>query len=352
MRRSLAWILAATFALAATAVFAEDDGPAFSAADLAVEEDALPDGWSMTYDEVEDSPGEAIEEWANEVARGSGIDERSLFYEIRVLESPEKAHATLLLVEVDGDPGALPARLERAAKENLWSFRTMGHPSRLLVLAAPASIRDDVMKLQLATSVRTLTRLAHERHEAGSLVGAEAYANGALAIEPKAGMPHAVQGLAAAKVEKWEEAVAAFDKAFDKGKVFTPEGELAHRSWRTFGYALLKLKKKEADEKAVHALEQAIATADVLEGHEQTFAIHYNLACALSRLGRVKPACQRLEEALEMAKKRLGPQRFSGYLNNTVRRDPDLENIRGKSCYDEVLERVTRGVATSPLDGI
>lgn len=353
MPRPHVWLFAAAFALLAAPALAEEDaGPAYGASDLAVEEDTLPDGWSVVYDELEDTPGEAIEEWATQVARGAGVEEEALYYETRVLESPEKAHATLLLVEVDGDAGTLPQKLARAAEGEGWMSRQMGHPTRLLVLAAPDSIRQKTLDLQMKTSVATLTRLANERQEAGSLVGARAYVDGALALEPKAGMPNAVLGLIAMRAEEWEDAIEAFEKAFAKDALHQPEGELEHRSWRTFGYVLLQLEKREYDERAVEALERAIATAGVLKGREQVFAIHYNLACALSRLKRTQEACDRLETALDMAKKRLGPGGFGAYLNRTVKRDADLDNIRGKPCYEKVLERVTKGVATSPLDGI
>jgi tetratricopeptide (TPR) repeat protein len=165
-------------------------------------------------------------------------------------------------------------------------------------------------------------------------------------------MPYAVMGLVAAQAESWEDAIAAFEKGLDADAPMQPEGELAHRSWRTYGYALLQAKKREYDERAVQALKSAIATADVLDGEQQVFAIYYNLACALSRLERVQEACRELEAALGRAKTRLGPRGFQGYLQGRVMRDPDLENVRGKPCFEEVIRRVTQGVATSPLDGI
>jgi tetratricopeptide (TPR) repeat protein len=354
MRRSLPWLVTLALGLALAGAYAEDSSaPAYSASDLAVEEETLPEGWTIVYDEFPDTPGEdAMETWAKAVAGRAGVSEDALSTEIRVLESPQGAHATLLLIEVDGDAGTLPQVIAKAAQTEGWTSRVMGHPSRILVVAAPESIRKTVLDLQMKVSIDTLTRLAYERKEAGSRIGAEAYAKGALAIEPKAGRPQAVLGLVAGKAEDWDAAITAFEKAFAKSAVMPPEGELAHRAWRTYGYALLQKKDEGADKRAVEALEQAIATAGVLEGKEQVFAIYYNLACALSRLKRVEDACGRLETALELAKKRLGPVGFQGYLNGTVMRDNDLDNIRGKPCYQAVIERVTKGVGTSPLDGI
>ena len=348
------WILvvALPLVLAVHPAFAEDDAPPFGAADLAVEEDLLPKGWKILYDEVDDTPGEAIEAWAIEVASAAGVDEDDLLLEIRVLESPEKAHATLLVIEMEGDPSLFQKRLEIAAKDKAWFVKPLGHPTRILVIASPAALRKQLELVQELAAVKTLTRLAYERLDAGSLRGAERFAKGALAVSPKAETPHAVVGLAASKEERWDDAIKAFEKAFAGKSDMVPEERLAHWSWRTYAYSLLQRKEKASDQKAIGAFEKAIATVKYAEKKEPVFPIFYNLACTYARLGKTKEACERLEEALLMAKKRLGPQGFRRYVEGTVSKDEDFEKLRNEPCFEEVLDRVTSDTGRSPLDGI
>lgn len=347
------WILAVLLPLlAAPLALADDEPPPFGASDLAVEEDLLPDGWSVLYDEVDDTPGEAIETWAVEVAGSAGVDEDDLLFEIRVLESPEKVHATLLVVEVDGDPTALESRLKRAAKEKGWRVRALAHPTRLLVIAAPSAMLDKLEAIQLAAAVKTLSRLGFERYDNGSLRGAERFAEGALALAPDAETPHAVLGLAAEKEQRWDDAVAAFEKAFAGKTAMAPEARLAFWAWQSYGLCLLKQKTKAAATKAATAFEQAIGLAEFAKKREPVFPVYYNHACALTLTGEYPKACAQLEKALELAKKRLGPRRFRQVTVAEVQKDPDLEKLREQPCFEEMMDRVTADTGRSPLDGI
>ncbi len=320
------------------------DQPTYGAQDIAIEDDGLAEGWEIVYDEVEGTPGDAIAEWAEGVARGSGLDpDDVLLTDVRLLQSPTGEHATLLVVEVDGDPGGFPAALKKAATGEGYAFRAMGHPSRLLVVAAPESIRKAVLNMENNYAVTTLTNMAYERFDAGSMVGARNYADGALAIDPEATMPYAVYGMIGVKEEDWNAAFENFQKAFKAQGKLQPTGRLAMWSYRNFGYALMKLKKPEADKAAAEALRRAIQHERYAEKDEyvQLFVPHYNLACALARLKQTDAALDALENALLMAKERMPKAQVEGFVRSRVMTDEDLASIRDASRFQDLVEKAT-----------
>lgn len=58
-------------------------------------------------------------------------------------------------------------------------------------------------------------------------------------------------------------------------------------------------------------------------------AAHYNIACALARLGRVAESCQNLEKAFQSG--------FDNY--NTVRVDPDLSDVHSSLEFETLMEK-------------
>lgn len=335
-------------ALFATAAFAPGAGaaeqPPFGAQDIAIEDEGLADGWEIVYEAPEGTPGDAIVEWAEGIARGAGLDpDDQLLTDVRILKSPGAEHATLLIVEVDGEPGGFPAALEKAAKGAGYTYRTMGYPTRLLVVAAPDGIRTAVLNMENTYAVRTLTNMAYERHDSGSDVGAKAYADGALAIDGEATMPYAVFGMIAVKQEDWKAAIEAFQKAFKPQAKLQPVGRLAMWSYRNYGYALMKAKNPEADKIAAEALRQAIAHEQFAEKDEyvQLFVPHYNLACALARLNQTDEALDALEHALLMAKERMPLAGVESFVKQRVLTDDDLASIRKEKRFDEIIKKAT-----------
>ena len=64
---------------------------------------------------------------------------------------------------------------------------------------------------------------------------------------------------------------------------------------------------------------------------EPTF--HYNLACSYSLLGELDAAFGALDRAIEL-----------GYDEvDHLRRDPDLENLRGDRRYHQILRKLAEG---------
>lgn len=329
-----------------------DDQPPYGAQDIAIEDDGLAEGWEIVYDDVEGTPGEALVGWAEALATASGLDpDDALLTDLRILKSPTGEHATLLIVEIDGAPGSYRDALEKAAKTEGYAFREMGHATRLLVVAAPASISKSLLNMENTYAVKTLTNMAYERFNSGSMVGARKYADGALAIDSDATMPYAVYGMIGVKEEDWKSAFENFQKAFKAQGKLQPTGRLAMWSYRNFGYALMKLKKPDADKAAVEALRRAIQHERYAEQDEyvQLFVPHYNLACALARLGEKDDALDALEKSLLMAKERMGKAGVEGFVKGRVLTDTDLESIRGAKRFEEIIKKAT-GLSTEEVE--
>ena len=142
-----------------------------------------------------------------------------------------------------------------------------------------------------------------------------------------------------------------FQKAFASGGKLRPRGRLAMWGYRNFGYALLKVKKPEADKAAVEAFQQAIAHERYAEKkeHPMLFVPRYNLACALARLGKKSDALDALDDSLSMAKDRMPLASLEGFVKQRVLTDEDLESIRDEPRFDEIVKRAT-GLSTEEVE--
>ncbi|MFV1959261.1 MAG: hypothetical protein ACC662_07595, partial [Planctomycetota bacterium] len=83
---ALGLVVTVLLGLALRPVWADDDAPepSFGAQDVVLEEDGLPKGWSVVYDGVTATPGDALETWATSLAEAAGIDEDDLLFETRI----------------------------------------------------------------------------------------------------------------------------------------------------------------------------------------------------------------------------------------------------------------------------
>ena len=208
-----------------------------------------------------------------------------------------------------------------------------------------------VLNMENTYAVKTLTTMGYERLEDGSTVGARRYAEGALAIDSAATMPYAVIGMIGVKEKDWNAAFENFQKAFKANGKLQPTGRLAMWSYRNFGYALMKLKKPEADKAAAEALRRAIQHERYAEKDEyvQLFVPHYNLACVLSRLKKTDESLEALTTALEMAKERMGQAGLEQFIKGRVRNDEELEHTRSSKGFEEVIKRVI-GMSSEELE--
>lgn len=323
------------------------DEPIYDGDDIALEPEYMPDGWTLDDD---DEIAEALEAFVEEVA--SADPDLDVDTVERVVRHADLPPIPVVLVTIDGNAEVFAKRLESAATGR-YGFRRMGSPSRLLLYEAPADVHSALEKAHVVASVRALTARAIEKFELGSRVGAQQYAEGAAMIAPDAGAPQAILGLVLDAEEKRGEAIAVFRKALRDGASIPPEGLIRYRSWRTLGQDLLLQKDASLDAEARDALQAAVDMEDALgdDSPKDSYATHYDLACALSRLDQRDAALGRLGRALTLAKREMETGRYRMFLINHVPKDPDLENIRKDPRYEKVIAE-SAGEAAQPLRGM
>lgn len=343
LRMLLSVLLGSVLLLLASPVVAGDEPPPFGASDLALEEEGLLDGWEIVYEDIEGTPGEAIEQWIVRVATGAGLEEDALFTEIRILDGPEDVAATIAVVEVEGDLGGLPKALAQQGKGLGYAVRPLGHPTRLLVVAAPEAVRSKVIDMQVDYAVGILARLAFERLEAGSYVGAQAFARGARVIDAKAGAPLVVLGMVATKESQWDEAIEAFRIGFGKSAQKKAKGRMAMRGYAHYGYACLQKKDVEHDREGRDALEKCVALEENAGPKDPKFIQRYNLGCAHARLNEVDRALEQLEMALQLAKIKFGEHGLQQWVKNTVVPDEDWKNLKDNDRFQALIDKFTGG---------
>ncbi|MHC5012287.1 MAG: TPR end-of-group domain-containing protein [Planctomycetota bacterium] len=334
--------LLATVFLASTVRAEEDEPPPFGASDVVIEADALPEGWTMLDEDVEGTPGTALESWALGVANGSGLDEDALYFETRILRRESGELATILVIEVEGDAQRFADALGNMASARGHALRRFGHPSRLFVVAAPEAIRPEVISLETTYAIGTLTRLAWERLQTGGRMAAIRYAEGAAAVDEAAGAPHTVLGLAAFGERDWDTAIAAFRKAFGRQAALRAEGRLALFGWGRFGQSLLMKQSAEVNAEARDALEKAVALEDVAKAGDPMYEWLYDLACAHNRLDETQKALDRLEQSFALAKQRAAQQVYVGLVQHAMR-DPDLASLKENPRFKEIIRKATGG---------
>jgi hypothetical protein len=351
--RLIRWTLPVlALALAAAPALAEDEPPPYGAADLALEDDGLAEGWEISYDELPGTPGEGIEEWIVSVGKACGLDEDALYTEYRILKGPEAVVATLAVVEVEGELKSFPETIEARGKAQGYTVRSIGHPSRILVLACPESARQAVLEMELNYAVRILSELGFERLETGSNLSAMKMAQGARKIDAKAGVPFVVLGMAATKMEKWDEAIEAFRAGFAKSATVRAKGRLAMRGFAHYGYACLQKKDPTLDREGRDAFEKCIALEEHAEKKDPKFIQRYNYACALSRVSELDTALDQLEMALAYAKIHFGPAGVKQWIQTVVVKDEDLKPIMGNPRFKALVDKFTGGAGTEDVDGL
>jgi tetratricopeptide (TPR) repeat protein len=245
-----------------------------------------------------------------------------------------------------------------AAKEKGWHHQELGTPLRMLIVTGPESARGDVIRKQSVHGTEQLLRIA-EKRMAGSLQAGRAVLQSALALEPKSGAAHAFLGYLIAseadqvndrgQVEKAKEIYATaldpFRKAFGPDVAPPmPPPPFAYRALSQFGAALLWQKTPEANAEAKKVLAKAVE----LEQHAQngqTWAVRYNLACALSLLGEKAEAVKHIAVSLDAMKSSLPKDELKRRLDHLAK-DPDLDNIRNEPAFKEAVERVSAGTSS------
>jgi tetratricopeptide (TPR) repeat protein len=345
MKRLLALLALLSTLPPALAEDAVDEVPAYGAADLALETDALPERWRFADDLA---PAEALEAWVREVAGAAGVAENDLLVEARVVVTSEEAVVPTLLVEIDGEAKPAAEALEKAGPGRGRFVRRMGHPSRLLVAGGEEAVRNQVVTLNVTYAVETLSRLAYERLEAGSRIAAIDFAQDVARIDRAAGMPWAVLGLAAAQAGDPLEAIDALRRAFQGEAGLRPRGRLALNAWGALGQTLLTQKNADMDREARGALDQALALEAFAGPKDGVHAYRYDLACALVRIGEPAAGIATLVKAFETAKAKLSGAAYGQFVSWATK-DPDFEPVREDPAFKEAIEKAS---GTVPSAGI
>ena len=353
LRVLLSALLGLALLLTLSPAFAGDEPPPYGASDLVLEEEGLDEGWEISYDELPGTLGEEkMEEWIGTVTRSAGVDEDAFLAEIRVVQGPEGAVATFAVVEVDEEAKVLAETLDTRGKALGYLVRSIGHPTRLLIIEGSESARKAVEKMQLEYAVRSLSKLGFERLTAGSQMGAIAFARGAQSIQKKAGAPLVLLGMDAAKLEKFEDALEAFRAGFKDGVPAPATGRLAMRGNAHFGYVLLKDKSKAAATEAAKVLERAVALEKHADEKDSTFATRQNLARAYVRLGQMDKAFGMLATALEMGKVKLGVAGLMQWVKAQVASADEWKPLLEDPRFKSVVEGVTGQAADDDDEGL
>jgi tetratricopeptide (TPR) repeat protein len=357
-RAPLSFLVAALFALSASPALAEDwESPPFYGEDVALEEECLPEGWSL----VEDSAGKpdpAPQAKVNELAAAAKIGSEYVTFASQLLKDGDGNLVTLVLVDVDQDPKDLTGPVKAAALAAGWGYAELGNPSRFVLAVGEEKARQTALKTQREAAVNALARAATKKlgRQAGNPTQAAKLARAALAIAPDAASPHAILGLVKADglginkdVEAWEEAVKEFRLAFKANAPHAPEGVLAQEALGTYGLALLQRKDPERDKEARDALKRAVALGKSGSGLKPVWVHQYNLACAHSRLGEKADALRELEGSLELAKEDPPGRDFERFVKNDVAGDEDFAPLKDDPAFQEVLKKALAG---SSSDGV
>jgi hypothetical protein len=307
---------------------AEEEAPAvyFDWSDVKLTAAAVPEGWKLVTGGADTGSDqrEALYEAVREAAKESGLDSTATDSLLQTIECPGGKVATVALVDVKGKPGGLPAALEARAKKAEFAYRTLGTPARLLLVAAPADLRDEVVAVQAKWAGGRLAAKAWSAHESRLFDRAESLAKAALALEPTAAPAHMTVGfLRVAEAEQagpesWKPVVTSLRAAIDAKAAFPlSEREAAHVRG-VLGLAMLQT--KEGDAEARDVLAKAVEKAALLEPREALIN-RYNLACAHGRLKELDAAFEHLAAVLEQNSK-------SPLVRLDWRKDEDFANLR------------------------
>ena len=186
-----------------------------------------------------------MESWIGSVRKSAGVDEERV-----PRRDPRPAgagrcrgHARRRRGRRRGHGARGDARAARARPSATSCGRSVT-PRASSSSRGPRPSRQVVEQMQLHYAVRSLSDLGFERLAAGSQVGAVAFARGAQSIQKKAGAPLVLLGMAAAKLEKFQDAIEAFRAGFKDGVPAPAKGRLAMRGNAHYGYVLLKSEGK------------------------------------------------------------------------------------------------------------
>lgn len=293
--------------------------------DMLMADGALPEGWKLAPREAA-KEGEAAVVAAVAAAGGAGTKA-----EARTVAAPDGRGAVVVLADLAAAPAEEGKALHAAAAAQGGVARSLGHPTRWVVVTGAA--KDEALGMQLAWAAKMLAVKASASLERRNGPRALELARVVLELDPKHVVGHMVVGRTSASeaielaTREAEDAAPTLEFALrhlraalaKDGTGTLTEAERTSTSSET-GLALLYARTPAADAEARDLLKQAVAGA--FGNEREALIARYNLACAHGRLKELDPAFAALTAALE------GMAKLGGDLLGTWREDADFAHLK------------------------
>ena len=335
----------------ATPVFAEDTPsariPTYDIGDLLIHEPALPNGWSRMTDASPKGAPNAKDLLA--LATAAEIDE--VDFDLRVMRTrKDEETGVVCFLAVEVPPDRFRELLDKKAGRT-WTVTELGSPTRLgVVWASTASAAKTLNAWLREVSVRGLCTFIWVQYldADGPADWDRAFRYLPLAgkIEPDAGCLNLLRGYRAVLLEKKDEAVAHWRKAFKAG-VPAPmrPSRFSVIAAHYVGQDRLAAGGDKAVAEARVALEQGVAWE--MSNHQIMLrsANRYNLACTYARLGMIDEAFEQLEavrkiraDALKSGSSEAKPAEYERHYAHVATGDPDLAPLRKDPRFAALLK--------------
>lgn len=317
--------------------------PEHSAYDMALAAAGLPEGWKLVPSAEGAADENALKDAVVATVKDS-IKPDAVHFVMRSATTPDGKKAVFALVDLDEKAPKAVDALGAAAAAKGWTVRTLGAPTRLLVVAAPADVAAKATEVQTAYAARMLAVKASAALENRNARRAFLLGRAVLALDGKHAVGHMVVGQlllgegTQAKQAQGDGADELLAKAVvhlraavakDATGTLTP-GERA-TTLGELGLGLLYTKKADAEARDV--LKEAVA--GTFDSPRTAAVARYNLACAHGRLKELDAAFKELATVLEAESK----SPADGQLLGAWRADEDFTNLRADPRWAELEKK-------------
>jgi tetratricopeptide (TPR) repeat protein len=323
------------------------DVPIWSAEEMAFDVESLPEGWAACPKDAEIPEGAPTEAMLMDLGQAVGLDEDTLFVETRTVKKGE-TQVVASLIDIDTDPAAFRAVIDKSAAAGGWMVKELGSPMRpMVVWSADAAAAKELAAFAREAAVYRLAENAWanlgERSIDGHRAGMERLRAAGL-IEEKAGVVAAIAGFLQFQQDRGR-AIGAWMHALKKDTPIPPKGEMRVQVAHQLGQVLLEANRDELLAPALEVLKDAVANEaalDVAKNPRHAWMVYgnrYNLACTYSRMGKLDDAFKTLEESLVFAKEHLDAEAFAQSYNHCRNVDPDMAPLREDERFAKLLDR-------------
>lgn len=343
------WVFIAVLASIALAGAARaDDGePVHSAYDMALAEDAMPEGWKLSKSADGAKDESTVKDAIAAVAAEKKLAPEGYVAVMRSASTADGKKAVFALIDLVKASPEFQAGLEEAAKTKGWTVRTIASPLRVLVVAAPDDLREKAVALQLGFAARMLGIKAES---AGEWRRAREFALVVVALDEKDAKGNLILGTIEASaalqmtpgtpdVARLDKGIALVEKAISKDATRPlSAGDAATARGNLGGFIL---NKGGASTRARDVLKEAVKNPGAA-GESEIMGWRYNLACAHGRLKEVDEAFANLTPVLVFMEKT--PVEGMAHW----RKDPDFDNLHADARWAEFLKKYG---AEAPKEG-